>query len=122
MLVCDRTIPNELLDKIIARMGLTLPYYSRGIKISEELVKVTIECLNNAPSNILPQNCRNATRSKTPDGLDLRIKNKMGFDLRTANIISDILAEVGIVNVIQVINPKTERNVKATKLLEEWTW
>jgi hypothetical protein len=46
----------------------------------------------------------------------------MGFDLRTANFISDILAESGIVKVIHIKNPNTGRTVKATQLKEEWTW
>jgi hypothetical protein len=46
----------------------------------------------------------------------------MGNDLRTANIVSDILAAAGIVSIIKVINPKTGRKIKATQLLPDWTW
>ncbi|MEH7276186.1 hypothetical protein [Neobacillus vireti] len=70
----DKNVPRELMDKVIERMGQSLPYNCRGIKITHHLIQVTLECLNEAPSKTLPQNCRNNIRSKTPDGLDYRIK------------------------------------------------
>ncbi|MCM3768760.1 hypothetical protein [Neobacillus niacini] len=121
-IVPPQRIPDELLGKIIEKLGVLLPYHCRGIKITDKLIKAAVESLNDAPSKMLPQNCRNDARDKTPDGLDLEIKKRMDFDLRTANIISDVLAEAGIVRVTNAINPQTGRKVKATKLLAEWTW
>jgi len=42
--------------------------------------------------------------------------------LRTANIISDVLAKAGIVEIVQVENPDTGRIVKGTRLLQGWDW
>lgn len=81
-----------------------------------------MEILNAEATKTLPQNCRNDVREKTPDGLDKRIKESLNTDLRTANIISDVLKLVGIVEIVQVINPQTGRLVKGTKLLQEWSW
>ncbi|OCA85921.1 hypothetical protein A8F94_13815 [Bacillus sp. FJAT-27225] len=117
-----KTIPDELLQKAISRLGVQLPFKCRGIKISKELIKATIEILNDAPDRMLPQHARNLIRAHTPDGLDLRIKNTMNSDTRTANIISDILASAGIVEVLTIKNKKTGRNIKATRLLSEWTY
>lgn len=117
-----KIIPDELLGRIIEKLGVTLPYHHRGIKITDNLIKAAVESLNEAPVKWLPQNCRNDVRDRTPEGLDLEIKKKMDFDLRTANIISDILAEAGIVRIADVVNPITGRKVKATQLLMEWTW
>ncbi len=119
--VIEKEIPQDLLDKILDKMG-PVPFYYRKVKISKKLIKVTLEILNDAPSKTLPQNCKNDVRRKTPDGLDLRIKNSMDFDTRTANIISDVLADAGIVKVIQIINSRTGRSIKATHLLNDWTW
>ena len=41
------------------------------------------------------------------------------MDTRTANIISDVLEQVGIAEIAKVENPETGRIVKGTKLLEK---
>ncbi|WP_216638009.1 hypothetical protein [Bacillus sp. FJAT-29814] len=115
-------IPEELLERITEKLGIPLPYHCRGIRITDKLIKVAVESLNDAPAKWLSQNCRNDVRSRTPEGLDLEIKKRMEFDLRTANIISDVLAEAGIVRISDTVNPQTGRKVKATQLLAEWTW
>jgi hypothetical protein len=118
-------IPQHILDyvlKELRKLKGEIPFRVRGIKITIELIKATMEILNAEPSKTLPQNCLNGSVEKTPDGLDRRIKEYLGTDLRTANIISDVLAEVGIVDVIQVVNPPTGRSVKGTRLRSEWTW
>lgn len=120
--IAKRTIPDEMMTKIIEQIRREIPFNHRGIKITKQLIKVSLECLNEEPFKTLPQNCRNLKKEDTPDGLDFRIKSRMGFDLRTANIVSDILEDAGIVKLIQVMNPKTGRNIKATKLFDEWTW
>jgi len=99
-----------------------LPFYERGIKVDHTLIEAALCSLNSSPTKTLPQNCRNDIIERTPDGLDRRIKEKLGSDLRTANIISDLLAGAGIVEVIQVKNPETGRSVKGTRLLEQWCW
>lgn len=100
----------------------SLPFKERGIEINRALIKAAIEILGNVTSKTLPQNCRNDLRIRTPDGLDRRIKDTLDTDLRTANIVSDILAECGIVEIVQVVNPKTGRMIKGTRLLNEKSW
>jgi hypothetical protein len=118
-------MPKEVFSEVSSQIGYKFgktPFRFRGIIISDDLVRTTIELLNNEPSKLLPQNSRNASKDKTPDGLDRRIKEVLKTDLRTANIISDILKEVGVVQVIDVINPPTGRKVKGTRLSPEWCW
>lgn len=57
--VVEKTIPDELLNKILAKLGTKIPFNYRGIKITNKLIKVTLECLNSIPSKTLPQNCKN---------------------------------------------------------------
>jgi hypothetical protein len=114
-------IPPNLLNDAYNRIG-GLPFKHRGIMINRELIKATMEILNAESNKSLPQNHRNVVWENTPDGLDKRIKESLNTDQRRANIISDVLEEAGIVEIIQVINPKTGRTVKGTKLLQEWTW
>jgi hypothetical protein len=99
-----------------------LPYRERGIKITLDLLKVTIKILNNATNKTLPQNCRNETAEKTPYGLDKLVKINLPTSQRTANIVSDILAKKKIVKIIHVKNKKTERMIKGTCLVNKWTW
>ncbi len=99
-----------------------IPFKFRGIMITHELIKITLELLNAEPTKILPQNSRNDLRERTPDGLDRRIKERLNTDLRTANIISDVLEQSGIVKITQVRNQQTNRAVKGTELLKKWSW
>jgi hypothetical protein len=119
-------ISPSMIDKacslVESAAGKTLPFELRGITINRKLIEVTIETLAEAPDQTLVQNCRNDTCERTPDGLDRRIKKKLNSDTRTANIISDVLALAGIVSVVKVTNPETDRKVKATRLEEEQSW
>lgn len=120
-----RKIPEELLikatQKVEAAETRKLPFRERGIKINKDLISATLEILNDEPTKTLPQNCRNAILEKTPDGLDARLKERLG-NLRQANIISDVLLKAGIVKVIHIENFDTGRSVKGTTLKPEWTW
>lgn len=115
------SIPSKLLDDVCNRIG-DLPYKYRGIMITRRLIRATMEILNAESNKTLPQNSRNAIRENTPDGLDKCIKESLNTNLRTGNIISDILKEAEIVEIIRVENPNTGRIVKGTKLLQDWTW
>jgi hypothetical protein len=120
-----KPIPDTILKKAIHLVNEThekIPFYHRGIQINENLIRVTMEILNAEPSRTLPQNARNDIVERTPDGLDKRIKLALLTDLRTANIITDVLERAGIVQNVIVTNPYTGRDIKGTKLNENWTW
>lgn len=110
----QKTLKNEALPSDLATRAFAaiqqriaqLPFRWRGIAITYELVGAAIAILNAEPSKTLPQNCRNDIRSRTPDGLDRRIKEKLNTDLRTANIISDVLEKADIVEVIVLSIPR----------------
>lgn len=117
--------PADLLARAYASVENAfgkLPFKYRGIEISAELIRSVIELLNAEENKTLPQHSANAVVEKTMDGLDRRIKERMGSDLRTANIVSDVLDRAGIVKVINGTNPATGRNVKGTRLLKAWRW
>ena len=122
----NQQVPESLLNKaceLIAReVGEQLPFKYRGIYINRKLIQATLEVLNAAPGRTLPQNCRQHTRHNTPDGLDRRIKERLNLDLRTANIVSDLLGRAGVVEVVEVETFRTHRKVKGTRLKGEWSW
>jgi len=118
-------ISRELLDKAcfaVERKYQRLPFSLRGITIDRNLIQATLEILNAEPHHTLPQNCRNDIRDRTPDGLDRRIKDYLATDLRTANIVTDVLESSGIVQNVQVPSPSTGRDIKGTQLLNAWVW
>jgi hypothetical protein len=114
-------MPEKLLNKLL-NLFERLPYMIRGIRINADLLRTTVEVLNAAEGKILPQNCRSDIAERTPDGLDRRVKIALQSDLRTADIVSDELAERGVVEVTTIENPATGRQIKATRLLKAWTW
>ncbi len=108
----------DLYQKVELEFDEMLPFKYRGITISNEMIKKTIEILEKAPNRELPQNCRHLSKEETPDGLDRELKYALDTNLRMANIISDVLAEVGTVEVILVENEKTRRMIKHTRLIK----
>lgn len=106
----------------VEKSGGRLPFECRGIQITKELIKAVMELLNAEDNKTLPQHSANAVVEQTQDGLDRRIKEQMGSDLRTANIVSDVMEKAGIVQVIIGINPATGREVKGTRLKKAWRW
>lgn len=118
--------PSKILASACETVELSenrsLPFYLRGIKVNSAFIEAVLAILNECHDCTLPQNCRNDIRERTPDGLDRRIKEYLGTDLRTANIISDVLSNAGIVQVVKMENPVTGRLVKGARLLEDWRW
>lgn len=122
----ENHIPEELLKKILSAIEMKqneqIPFKSRGIVISELLIVTTLELLNAEKLKTLPQNARHDNLKKTPDGLDKRLKMRMGNDTCRSHIISDILAEVGVVRLLKVRNIKTGKLVNGTQLNSEYSW
>lgn len=118
-----KNISNELYSKVAGNLEKeygVIPFKLRGICITDRLIKAAMEILNDEDTKYLPQNCRNLSRFKCPDGLDKRIKDMMQSDLRTANIISDVLASIGVVEIIKKENPTSGRMIKTTVLKEQY--
>lgn len=118
-------IPPNLLNKAYAIIGQkvdSVPFKDREIKITCELIKNTMEILNAEPTKTLPQNCRKSVRRETPDGLDKRLKKSLNSDTMMANIISDVLAKASIAEIVRVPSYRSDRRIKGTTLLPEWSW
>lgn len=118
-------IPKELLENAclsVERANQRLPFPVRGIMVDRNRIQATLEILNAEPTHTLPQYCKNDILEKTQDGLDRRIKEYFGTDLRTANIVTDILEKSGIVRNIKLSSQSTGSEIKGTQILEKWTW
>jgi hypothetical protein len=122
----DDQISEELLKKIILKIEVKqnkrLPFEVRGIVISELLIATTLEILNKEKSKTLPQNARHDNLEKTPDGLDKRLKIRMGNNTCRGHIVSDVLAEVGVVKLSKIKNINTGKLVNGTQLISNYSW
>jgi hypothetical protein len=121
----SKLIPEELLSSAISKVESKydkLPFTSRKITISKLLIVSTLEILNEEKTKTLPQNARHNCAKDTPDGLDKRLKIRMGSDTCRAHIISDILTDAGVVRVFKTINPKTGKSINATQLISDYIW
>jgi len=116
-----KQMPDEMGKKILDKFE-ELPYTERGIQINEKLIIITIEILNSYEDKQLPQNCRHVKAVNKSFGLDKLINEEFGDDLRRANIISDELQKIGIVEIIKILNEKTGKSIKVTRLLKDWQW
>ncbi len=124
-LLSKKPIPENKLSEILKLFEENyqkIPYKERGITIDSDLIKYTLEILNDSEDKKLPLNSRNASIINTPDGLDKRIKIRRNSDLRTANIIVDELSKIRIVEKIQIKNFTTDRLVAGAELKSEWRW
>jgi hypothetical protein len=122
----ENHIPEELLKKILLKIEMKqnerIPFKLRGIVISELLIARALEILNAEKTKTLPQNARHNNLEETPDGLDKRLKIKMGNDTCRGHIVSDILSDVGIVRLLKIRNVKTGKLVNATQLNSDYSW
>ncbi len=122
----NKPVPKELLIEVISKIeskyGSRLPFKIRGITISEQMVSTTLEILNEEKTKTLPQNAYHNNAKDTPDGLDKRLKIRMGSNTCKGHIISDILFDVGVVNIHKIRNIKTGKLRNVTELTQNYTW
>lgn len=115
-------ISSRVCQEVAKAWGADIPFTLGGITINLDLIEAALAVLNGGPQKNLTQNCRNDIRSRMSDGVDGRTKEYLYFDTRTTDIISDVLAEAGVVEIVEVVNPRTGRRIKGTRLLDEWSW
>lgn len=119
------SIPPSLLEKACERIVQkyqALPFEHQGIQITKSLITNTMQVLNVAPDRTLPQNCQPGPWQQIPDGLDKRIRLTSGGNISVAEVLSEMLAEVGIVQVAEDMDPKTKKIIKKTRLFQNWSW
>ena len=124
--VYKKSVPEKLLNDILIKVekkyDTHFPFKIRGIVISEHLIAATLEILNDEKTKTLPQNARHDNSRNTPDGLDKRLKIRMRSDTCRGHIVSDILSDIGVVNIYKIKNFKTGKLLNATQLIPEYSW
>jgi len=121
-------IPEELRNRVLAAVEECIgrPPFAHtrtGVRVTEELVLCAVRLLNAAPSRCLPLLPSNTDTALTPEGgLDRALKEHFGNGTRRADTVADVLTSAAIAKTTTVTNPLSGRQVRALRLLPDWSW
>jgi hypothetical protein len=119
-------VPDEIralaLDAI-RRSGAALPFERDGVRVTEELLAVALECLNAEFSKTLPILTPAVFPAPVPDGLDRCLEQRLNVDgLPLAPVITELFCRAGIAGKTDVLDRSSHRKARGIRLLKEWTW
>ena|SRR5208337_4671789 len=119
-------IPDEiraLANEAVRRSGAGLPFERDGVRVTEELVAVALECLNAEFSKTLPILAPAAITDPVSSGLDRSLEGRLNTDGRPlAPSIAEIFCRAGIAEKTDVLDRSSHSKVRGIRLLQEWTW
>jgi hypothetical protein len=108
---------------MVSKRVSQLPFLRSGVKVTGELVGVTMECLNAEPSRALPLTTPRDAPDGVADGLDQCIEQRLGLPGKTIiPVIAEVLCGAGIAETTEVLDRQLHRPRKAVRLLPPWTW
>ena len=111
-----------LACETVSRRTERLPFVKNGVEITEDLVGITLECLNAEVTRTLAVKTA-AGETGTVSGLGECISERMGADQRTAApVIAGILLDAGIGEPAQILDTATHTQIRGIRLLPSWTW
>ncbi|MDO9324081.1 MAG: hypothetical protein Q7T80_03890 [Methanoregula sp.] len=101
-----------------------LPFMQEGCTVTQELIGVTLECLNADFSKTLAIHSKQPPENKAPEGLDqcLAVRLALTGDVPCASVISDVLCRAGIAEKTEVVDAKSHARTRGVRLLPPWTW
>ena len=119
-------VPDEiraLAHEAIRRSGTALPFERDGVRVTEELVAVALECLNAEFAKTLPILTPAVFPDPVPDGLDRCLEQRLNVDgLPVAPVITELFCRAGIAEKTDVLDRSSHRKARGIRLLKEWTW
>ena len=120
-------IPAELLaltcETVNRRVG-PLPFMQDGCSVTQDLISVTLECLNAEFSKTLAIHSKQTPEKQAPEGLDVCITKRLNLDEITpcASVITDVLCAAGIAEKTEVVDRTSHARSRGVRLLPPWTW
>lgn len=120
-------LPPELLAlacETVNRRVDRLPFTQEGCTVTQELIGVTMECLNAEFSKTLALHAKQTSEKQAPEGLDLCLAERLALngDVPCAAVISDVLCRAGIAEKSEVVDSKSHARSRGVRLLPAWTW
>ncbi|HNX18440.1 MAG TPA: hypothetical protein PKM50_08980 [Methanoregula sp.] len=108
----------ETINRRIGR----LPFTTNGIEVTEDLIAVTLECLNSETKRTLPFRPVSQKDGLLP-GLADCLSERIGGDQNTpASVIADVLIDAGLAEPAETVDTATHVQAKGIRLLSPWTW
>ncbi|MDP3563517.1 MAG: hypothetical protein Q8R70_03410, partial [Methanoregula sp.] len=120
-------IPPELLalacETVNRRVG-PLPFMQDGCSVTQDLVSVTLECLNAEFSKTLAITAKQAPGNQTPEGLDRCLEQRLNLtgSEPCASVITTVLCSAGIAEKTEVVDRASHTRCRGVRLLPPWTW
>ncbi len=119
-------IPGELhalACEAVRQKVARLPFERDGVRITGEVVGVTMECLNAEFSKTLPVMAKVLITAPAPEGLDRCLEQRLNLDGRTvAPVVAEILCRAGIGEKTEVLDRTSHRKAPGIRLLSAWKW
>ncbi len=120
-------IPSELLalacETVNRRVG-PLPLVQDGCSVTQDLIRVTLECLNAEFSKTLVIQAKQIPEKRAPEGLNQCLAQRLNLteDLPIASAVTDVLCSAGIAEKTEVVDSTTHTRNRGVRLLAPWTW
>lgn len=120
-------LPPELLAlacETVNRRVDRLPFTLEGCSVTQELIGVTMECLNAEFSKTLAIHSKQTPEKNTPEGLDRCLAQRLDLtgEIPCAAVITDVLCCAGIAEKTEVLDSKSHARCRGVRLLPPWTW
>ena len=120
-------IPSELLaltcETINRRVG-QLPFILDGCSVTQDLIGVTMECLNAEFSKTLSITTKQTAENKDTEGLDRCLEQRLNLkgSEPCAIVIASVLCSAGIAEKTEVLDRVSHVRYRGVRLLSPWTW
>ncbi|MEI8330133.1 MAG: hypothetical protein WCF90_00490 [Methanomicrobiales archaeon] len=120
-------IPPELLAlacETVNRRVDRLPFTQGGCTVTQELIGVTMECLNAEWSKTLALHAKQTSEKQATEGLDLCLAQRLDLtgDVSCAAVIADVLCRAGMAEKSEVADSKSHARSRGVRLEPAWTW
>jgi len=120
-------IPPELLAlacETVNRRVSPLPIEQDGCSVTQDIIGITLECLNAEFSKTLVIHAKQTPEKRAGDGLDQCLGQRLNLtgDIPCATAVTDVLCSAGIAERTEVIDSASHTRNKGVRLLAPWTW
>jgi hypothetical protein len=112
-----------LANETVSRRVSRLPFLRGGVRVTGELIGVTMECLNAEFTKILPLTTPRDAPDGVIEGLDQCLEQRLGVPGKViVPVIAEVLIGAEIAEYTEVLDRQLHRPRKGIKLLTPWTW
>ena len=110
-------------ETINRRVG-PLPIIRDGCSVTQDLIGVTMECLNAEFSKTLAVTTKQAPENRVTEGLNRCLEQRLNLNRSDpcAAVITGVLCSAGIAENAEVLDSASHARSRGVRLLPPWTW